>query len=138
MAQGSRPDRVGEQIRQLLSESLAREVHDPGMGFVTLTRVRVSPDLQVARIFYTSIGDEKARAETRRALDRATPFLRRQVGRQLRLRRVPELHFQFDESVESQERIERILLDLKAERDARAEDVDPAEAAPDTPNDDHR
>lgn len=138
MAQGSRPDRVGEQIRQLLSESLAREVHDPGVGFVTLTRVRMSPDLQVARIFYTSIGDDKARAETRRALDRATPFLRRQVGRQLRLRRVPELHFQFDESVESQERIERILLDLQAERDARAEPPDTTETMPDTPNEDKR
>jgi ribosome-binding factor A len=138
MAQGSRPDRVGEQIRQLLSESLAREVHDPGVGFVTLTRVRMSPDLQVARIFYTSIGDDKARAETRRALERATPFLRRQVGRQLRLRRVPELHFQFDESVESQERIERILLDLQAERDARAEPPDTTETMPDTPNEDKR
>jgi ribosome-binding factor A len=138
MAQGSRPDRVGEQIRQLLSESLAREVHDPGVGFVTLTRVRMSPDLQVARIFYTSIGDDKARAETRRALDRATPFLRRQVGRQLRLRRVPELHFQFDESVESQERIERILLDLQAERDARAEPPDTTDTMPDTPNEDKR
>jgi ribosome-binding factor A len=119
MAQGSRPDRVGEQIRQLLSESLAREVHDPGLGFVTLTRVRVSADLQMARVFYTSIGDDKARNETRRALDRAMPFLRRQLGRQLRLRRVPELVFQFDESIESQERIERILIDLKAEREAR-------------------
>jgi ribosome-binding factor A len=138
MAQGSRPDRVGEQIRQLLSESLAREVHDPGVGFVTLTRVRMSPDLQVARIFYTSIGDDKARAETRRALERATPFLRRQVGRQLRLRRVPELHFQFDESVESQERIERILLDLQAERDARAEPPDTTDTMPDTPNEDKR
>jgi ribosome-binding factor A len=119
MAQGSRPDRVGEQIRQLLSGSLAREVHDPGLGFVTLTRVRVSADLQMARVFYTSIGDDKARNETRRALDRAMPFLRRQLGRQLRLRRVPELVFQFDESIESQERIERILIDLKAEREAR-------------------
>jgi ribosome-binding factor A len=138
MAQGSRPDRVGEQIRQLLSESLAREVHDPGLGFVTLTRVRVSADLQVARIFYTSLGDEKARAETRRALDRATPFLRRQVGRRVRLRRVPELHFQFDESVESQDRIERILLDLKAERDARGEEPGGTDAMPDTPGDDER
>ena len=81
MAQGSRPDRVGEQLRQLLSESLAREVHDPGLGFVTLTRVRMSADLQVARILYTSIGDAKARGETKKALERATPFLRRQVGR---------------------------------------------------------
>ena len=137
MAQGSRPDRVGEQIRQLLSESLAREVHDPGLGFVTLTRVRVSPDLQTARVFYTSIGDDKARTETRRALDRATPFLRRQLGRQMRLRRVPELVFQFDESVESQDRIERILLDLKAERDAREAEAG-GEPAPADQGDDDR
>ena len=137
MAQGSRPDRGGEQIRQLLSESLAREVHDPGLGFVTLTRVRVSPDLQTARVFYTSIGDDKARTETRRALDRATPFLRRQLGRQMRLRRVPELVFQFDESVESQDRIERILLDLKAERDAREAEAG-GEPAPADQGDDDR
>ena len=99
---------------------LAREVHDPGIGFVTLTRVKVSPDLQVARVYYTTIGDERARRETRKALDRATPFLRRQLAARVRLRRVPELHFQFDESVEKQDRIERILLELEEERRERA------------------
>jgi ribosome-binding factor A len=98
--------------------------------------VRVSPDLQTARVFYTSMGDDKARKETRRALDRAMPFLRRQIGRQLRLRRVPELVFQFDESVESQERIERILLDLKAEREARHADGGGEPASPETGDDD--
>ena len=95
----------------------SREVHDPGIGFVTLTRVKVSPDLQLARVYYTLIGDdESASARPRRALERATPFLRRQIGSRIRLRRVPELRFQFDESVENQDRIERILLDLEAER----------------------
>ncbi len=121
MGQGSRPDRVAEAIRQILSEAIAREVHDPGMGFVTLTRIKVSPDLQVARVFYTIIGDDKARQETRKALDRAAPFLRRIVGGQLQLRRVPELHFQFDESVAHQDRIERILIELQQERDALAQ-----------------
>ena len=68
MAQGSRPDRVAEQIRQDLAGLLARDIHDPGIGFVTLTRVTVSPDLQLARVFYTSLGDEKARKDTARAL----------------------------------------------------------------------
>jgi ribosome-binding factor A len=112
---------VGEEIRQELSLLLAREVHDPGIGFVTLTRVKVSADLQVARVYYTSIGDERARRETRKALERATPFLRRLLGSRIRLRRVPEIHFQFDESVESQDRIERILIDLQKEREAKAE-----------------
>jgi len=119
MSQGSRPERVGEQIRQELTMILAREVHDPGIGFVTLTRVKVSPDLQVARVYYTLMGDEKARRDTKRALERAVPFLRHQLASRVRLRRVPELHFQFDEAIEKQDRIEKILLDLKKEREER-------------------
>ena len=65
MSQGSRPDRVADQIRSELALLLAREVHDPGIGFVTLTRVQVSPDLQQARVFYTALGDDKARTNTR-------------------------------------------------------------------------
>jgi len=121
MAQGSRPDRVGEEIRQALGQMLAREVQDPGIGFVTLTRVRVSPDLQMARVFYTQLGDDDQRRDTRRALTRAMPFLRRQLGRRVRLRRVPVLEFFFDETVEHQERIERILIDLAAERTTSGE-----------------
>jgi ribosome-binding factor A len=117
--QGSRPDRVAEQIRQELSQLLLSTVHDPGIGLITVTRVKVSPDLQLARVYYTLMGDEKARAETKKALGRATPFMRRQIGSRIRLRRVPELQFHFDESVEAQDRLERILLDLEAERQAR-------------------
>ena len=116
MAQGHRPDRVGDQIRQELSELLSRgEVHDPGIGFITLTRVKVTADLQLARVFYTTMGDEKGRKETAKALQRATPFFRRQVGGRLQLRRVPELEFRFDESVAHQDRIEQIIRDLHEE-----------------------
>ena len=121
MAQGHRPDRVGEQIRDELSALLTRgAVHDPGIGFITLTRVKVSPDLQLARVFYTSLGDEKARKETAKALVRATPFLRRQIGGILTLRRVPELEFRFDESIAHQDRIEQILRDLHEEEAQRS------------------
>jgi ribosome-binding factor A len=112
MAQGSRPDRVADQLRSELAALLAREVHDPGVGFVTLTRVQVSPDLGSARVLYTALGDERARAETEKALQRAAPFLRRQIGSRLRLKRVPELRFVYDESVAGQDRIERLLNDL--------------------------
>ena len=106
MAQGHRPDRVGDQIRQEISDLLARgAVHDPGIGFITLTRVQVSADLQVAHILYTTLGDEKARRETARALERATPFLRRHLGSRLRLRRVPEIDFRFDQAIAHQDRI---------------------------------
>ncbi len=119
MPQGSRPERVGEEIRHELAALLLREVHDPGIGFVTLTRVKVSPDLQMARVYYTQLGDDKARRETVRALERATPFLRRHIGARMRLRRVPEIRFEFDESVGHQDRIEKILIDLEEERKQR-------------------
>ena len=115
----SRPDRVGEAIRDELSQILARDVHDPGIGFLTLTRVSVTSDLQIARVYYTSLGDEKAQRETAKALQRATPFLRRQIGARIRLRRVPELTFFYDESIAHTDRVEQILQDLKAEAAAR-------------------
>jgi ribosome-binding factor A len=128
MPQGHRPDRVGDQIRQELSDLLSRGVvHDPGIGFITFTRVKMSPDLQLARVFYTTMGDAPARRETAAALERATPFLRRQVGSRLRLRRVPEIEFRFDESVAHQDRIEQILRNLH-EEDAQRAERDPAAA----------
>jgi ribosome-binding factor A len=112
MSQGSRPDRVADQIRSELALLLAREVHDPGIGFVTLTRVQVSPDLQVARVMYTALGDDNARTATAQALNRAAPFLRRQIGQRLRLKRTPELRFQYDEAVAGQDRIEQLLQEI--------------------------
>ena len=120
MAQGYRPDRVADQVRAEISVLLAREVHDPGIGFVTITRVAVSPDLQLARVYYTTLGTEQERKDTAKALLRATPFLRRQVGQRLKLRRVPVLEFFFDKSVENQERVERLLHEIH-EADAKAE-----------------
>jgi len=117
----TRPQKVGEQIRIELSQLLAREVHDPGIGFITLTKVSVTADLQVARVYYTSFGDEKAQSETGRALGRAMPFLRRQIAQRVRLRRAPELEFFYDKSVAQHDRVEQILQELKAEADARGE-----------------
>src|SRR4051794_21789784 len=113
MAQGSRPDRVGEQIRAELALLVARELHDPGIGFVTITRVQVTPDLQQARVYYTALGDEKSRHTTERALGRAVPFLRRQIGSRLRLKRTPDLQFHYDESIAGQDRIEQLLNEIK-------------------------
>ncbi len=132
MSQGSRPDRVADQIRGEIGQLLAREVHDPGIGFVTITRVQVSPDLQQARVFYTVLGtqgpgvgsDARARSTSAKALDRAAPFLRRQIGARLRLRRVPELRFVYDESIAGQDRIEQLLNELHANAPADHDDND--------------
>lgn len=131
MAQGHRPDRVGEQIRDELSTLLSRgAVHDPGIGFITLTRVKVSADLQVAHVYYTSLGDDKARKETAKALQRATPFLRRQVGSVLGLRRVPELSFRFDEAIGHQDRVEQLLREIHEEERRRGVPVNGEDAQP--------
>ena len=127
MSQGSRPDRVADLIRSELAMLLVRAVHDPGIGFVTLTRVQLSPDLQQARVRYTTLGDDKARKATATALERASPFLRRQIGSRLRLKRVPELKFIYDESIAGQDRIEQLLSDIR--RDEAVHDHEPEKKA---------
>jgi ribosome-binding factor A len=123
VSQGHRPIRVGDQVREILSSLLSRgAVRDPGIGFITLTRVQMSPDLQMARVFYTMLGDAAQRRETAKALERAAPFLRREVGGALKLRRVPELAFRFDESIAHQDRIEQVLRELHDEEARRAAD----------------
>jgi ribosome-binding factor A len=112
----SRPERVGDQIRQEITSLLARGVQDPGIGFVTITRVKVTADLQIARVYYTAIGDEKAVRESGKALDRAKPFLRREISQRIRLRRAPELEFFYDKTIEQQEHLEKLLQEVAEER----------------------
>jgi ribosome-binding factor A len=112
---------VADQIRGELATILAREVHDPGIGFVTITRVSVSADLQHARVSYTALGDDTTRRNSSRALQRAAPFLRRQIGARLRLKRVPDLEFVYDESIAGQDRIERLLSEIRAADGAAGE-----------------
>ena len=113
MPQGSRPERVGDLIRAELGDLLTRQVKDPGIGFVTLTYVRVTGDLQLARVYYSSLADAHGRRETARALARAAPFLRRQLGRRLKLKRVPSLEFIYDDAIERQNRVAQILHELQ-------------------------
>ena len=116
MHQGSRPDRVGDQIRIELGELLVHAVTDPGIGFITITRVRTTRDLRLVRVYYTVLGDLENRVDTARALKRANSFLRREVGKRLSLRRVPIIEFKFDEAVESENRIEELLSDLSPDQ----------------------
>jgi ribosome-binding factor A len=112
MGQGARPDRVADQIRAEVASMIARDLHDPGLGFITITRVEVSADLQHARVYYSALGDRAARTNSGKALERASSFMRRQLGQRLRLRRSPELAFVFDESIAQQDRIEQLLQEL--------------------------
>jgi ribosome-binding factor A len=135
MPQGHRAERLGDQIRTETSDILAREVHDPGVGFVTVTRVSLTADLQIARVYYTTMAAGPARRDTSRALQRATPFVRRQLAGRLGLRRMPELEFRFDESIEHHARIEQLLHEIH-EQDAARDEGGTADAAADAAADD--
>jgi ribosome-binding factor A len=143
MGQGSRPERVADQIRAEVSTMIARELHDPGVGFVTITRVQVSADLQHARVFYTSMGDAAARKNSARALERAASYMRRQIGRRLHLRRTPEVQFEFDQSIGHQDRVEQLLQEIASQQaDSPVAPIAPiapiAPVAPDAPDPDER
>ena len=108
-----RAHRVGEQIHKELSALLQKGLNDPRIGFITLTGVEMTPDLHLARIFFTLIGDEAARRETEAGLRRAVPYLRREIGRSLRMRYIPDLIFQYDSSIEYGNRIESLLREIR-------------------------
>jgi ribosome-binding factor A len=121
MALSHRVERIAEQIREELSQMLSTEVSDPGVGLVTVTRVKVTPDLSLARVYWTVLGEAKERKETAKALNRTVPYLRHLLSQRLTLRRAPEIKFQYDESVAAQDRIERIIQDLHTEREQHPE-----------------
>ena len=112
MPQGARTARVSEEFREILAEEI-QKLKDPRVGFVTVTGVKVARDLRVAWVYYTALGDEKAKASSRAALRSATPHLRHELGRQVRLKITPELRFEEDTSLQTGDRIERILGELR-------------------------
>jgi ribosome-binding factor A len=100
MANTQRLRRVADQIQRELSALLFSELKDPRVGLITLTGVEVSPDFAHAKVFYTTLGDEDARAQTAEGLRRAAGFLRSMLGKRIHVHSTPELHFVFDQSVE--------------------------------------
>lgn len=111
MPQGTRAERVGEEFREIIAEEV-QQLKDPRIGFVTITAVKVSPDLHVAWVSYTSLGDERAQASSAAALRSAAPRLRRALGRQVHLKVTPELRFERDDTFEIGGRIDRIIEGL--------------------------
>jgi len=96
-----RVQRLSNLIRHEISELLQRQVKDPRLGsFIAVTEVSISPDLRHARIFVSHIGSEEEKQETLSALASASGFFRRELAKRLRLRRIPELSFQWDDSIE--------------------------------------
>jgi ribosome-binding factor A len=113
MTQGVRTDRVGEEFREILAEEIQR-LKDPRVGFVTVTGVRVSRDLRHATVFFSVFGTEKEKAASRAGLRSAAAHLRAELGRQVRLKFLPELRFEEDATIEEGSRIDRLIDDLHA------------------------
>jgi ribosome-binding factor A len=108
VTQGARTDRVAEEFREILAEEVQR-LKDPRIGFVTVTGVEVTADLRRAWIYYTVFGDEKQQRATAAGLRSATTHLRQALGRQVRLKALPELEFRVDETIAHTRRIDEII-----------------------------
>jgi ribosome-binding factor A len=114
---GERQARLGDRIRVILAERLEKGLRDPRLGFVTITDVRVTGDLQHASVFYTVLGTEEERAASAQALKSATGMLRSEVGKQLNVRLTPSLEFIPDAIPENADHIADLLREAR-ERDA--------------------
>lgn len=105
-------DRMAERIRGILSTLLLREVSDPRLQGVTITEVRLDPELMFADVYVNALGDEARQAEVLDGLRRANGFLRRETGKRVRLRNTPELHFHWDKTLDYGERINQMIDSL--------------------------
>src|SRR5688572_10098471 len=114
----ARTDRVDELLRQEISDLLAREIADPAVGFVTVTDVETTPDLRHARVWVSVIGHPDDRVASIRALQHAMPFIRAQLGKRLRIKRIPEFAVRLDESVERGSRVLQLLDSIEAGTEA--------------------
>ncbi len=115
-----RTQRLNSQLQQELMQLLQREMKDPRIGFATVTSVETAADLSSARVWVSVLGDERDRAESLSALSAAAPWLRRRLGERLHIRTVPQLLIRRDESIESGDRVLKLLHDIETEESVRS------------------
>lgn len=108
-----RVNRVGEQMKKELGDIISRKIKDPRIGFVTVTDVQVTGDLQQAKVYISVLGDEEQRENTLKGLAKAKGFIRTEIGQRIRLRKTPELIFEFDESMAYGNRINSLIHELQ-------------------------
>ena len=108
-----RADKVGDLIRKEISEILLSDLKDPRIGFVTITKVAVSDDLRAARVYYSVFGGEDQKEDSYQGLESAKGYIKRELGRRVRLKYIPDINFLFDDSLEYGEHIEELLRGVK-------------------------
>ena len=110
-----RSERLAEEIREEVARIIGGDLKDPRLGFVTVTRVALAPDLRTARVLVGVLGDAKERAKSLGVLRRSAGFIRRELGQRLRIRHTPEILIQLDTGLDASERVARILEQLPEE-----------------------
>lgn len=111
-----RSDKVAEAIHEIISGLLVKGVKDPRIGFTTVTGVKMTDDLHLATIYFTVVGDESARRSTEQGLNSARGYIRKEMGKTLRMRYVPDIIFKYDESSDYGRRIDSLLDGLEKTR----------------------
>lgn len=111
-----RPDRVSSQIRQAICDVIQKEIKDPHIGFVTITEVDVTADLQLARVYFSVLGDEKQKKESFDTLKKSAGFIRKQLAAHLNMRYTPVLDFRQDKSVEYKSKIDEVFKKIHGEK----------------------
>ena len=112
-----RANRVGEQMKKELTDIIGRKLKDPRIGFVTVTDVRVTGDLQQATVYISVLGNQEQEENTLIGLAKASGFIRSEIGKRIRLRITPEITFEWDESLEYGQRIETLIHQIHSEED---------------------
>ena len=107
----SRMRKVNEALREILAGSIASEMKDPRIGFVTVTEVDTSPDLRTAKVYVSVLGTDEERKDTLAGLESAHGFLQSRIGAEMKMKRTPTLSFHYDETIERGDRISRLLED---------------------------
>jgi ribosome-binding factor A len=108
-----RAEKVAEAIHEIISGLLIRDVKDPRIGFTTVTDVKLSDDLHLATIYFTVVGDDSKKKSAEKGLNSARGFLRKELGKNLRMRYVPDIIFKYDVSTDYGRRIDTLLEELK-------------------------
>ena len=117
MTEGKRSEKVADMIQKEISQMLVKTIKDPRVGFVTITKVTVSDDCRLAKVYFSMAGTLAEKERSMKGLDSAKGYVRRELGRRMRLKYTPEIMFQFDPSIEYAIHIGEVIQQLKQDKE---------------------
>jgi ribosome-binding factor A len=120
--EGKRSEKVGDLIQKEISQMLLKSIKDPRIGFVTITRVTVSEDCRFAKAYFSVAGTQAQRESTMKGLDSAKGYVRKELGRRIRLRYTPDIMFQFDPSIEYAIHVEELIQSIHQGKEPHGEE----------------